>query len=227
MDGTGLTPPKAVIFDWDNTLVNTWPVIHATLNRTFDRYGLTPWTLQETKERVFLSMRDSFPALFGDKWEEAGRVYQDFYLSSHLSDLQILPVSEEVLKYLYNKGIYLALVSNKKGPTLRKEVKHLGWGSYFSKIVGSGDAAYDKPHPDPLYMALEGSGIEPGKDVWFVGDSNVDLEIAKNTGCVPVLYGEVESEIVNEQLRRYQGLDVHHHTRTHEAFLVYLRGLIG
>lgn len=219
--------PKAVIFDWDNTLVNTWPVIHAALHRTFSQYGLIPWTLEETKQRVAHSARDAFPKLFGDKWEEAGMVYQGHYISSHLAELKTLEAAEEVLDYLKSQGIYLALVSNKKGPTLRKEVAHLGWGHYFAQQIGSGDAPRDKPHPDPVHLALEGSGIVAGPDVWFVGDTSVDLEVAKNTGCVPVLYGEVETEVLENGGLRYQQFNLCHHSRTHRDFLALLRRVIG
>jgi len=58
-------PPKAVIFDWDNTLVDSWGTIQAALNMTFDDFGLETWTLEQTKQRVARSMRDSFPILFG------------------------------------------------------------------------------------------------------------------------------------------------------------------
>ncbi len=77
-----LTPPKAVIFDWDNTLVDTWPLIHHALNTTFARYGQPQWTLDETKQRVKHSLRDSFPAIFGEQWEEAGKDYQANYQAS-------------------------------------------------------------------------------------------------------------------------------------------------
>ena len=53
-----LTLPKAVIFDWDNTLVDSWPVIHHALNETLEAYGKPLWTLEETKDRVRHSMRD-------------------------------------------------------------------------------------------------------------------------------------------------------------------------
>lgn len=219
--------PKAVIFDWDNTLVNTWPVIHGALFRTFEQYGLEPWTLEETKSRVAHSLRDSFPKLFGEGWEEAGKAYQAHYIANHLAELEVLAEAEDVLRYLKEKGVYIALVSNKRGPTLRKEVAHLGWEGYFSAAVGSGDVAHDKPHPAPVFAALEGSGVEPAADVWFVGDTHVDLEIARNTGCTPVLYGDVLVETLVEGGLRYQGYAVSHHTRSHGDFLSLLRRLFG
>tara|TARA_R100001086_G_scaffold137349_1_gene71705 strand:- start:1375 stop:1527 length:153 start_codon:yes stop_codon:yes gene_type:complete len=41
-----LTLPRAVVFDWDNTLVDTWPIIHDALNHTFRAWGLREWTLE-------------------------------------------------------------------------------------------------------------------------------------------------------------------------------------
>lgn len=219
---TELTIPKAIIFDWDNTLVNTWPMIHGALYETFNKYGLEPWTLEETKERVGHSLRDSFPALFGEHWEAAGKDYQFFYLRDHLTRLETLPLSEDVLRFLHDKGVYLAVVSNKKGNSLRKEAEHIGWAKYFSKIIGSDDAARDKPHRDPVDLALEGSGLEANDEVWFVGDTTIDLECAKNTGCVPILYGEVLAERRDGKWH-YRGFDVHYHAPTHEDFLEMLK----
>jgi phosphoglycolate phosphatase len=41
-------------------------------------------------------------------------------------------------------------------------------------------------------MALQPSGIAPGADVWFVGDTAIDMECALAAGCVPVLLGAAE-----------------------------------
>ena len=61
-----LPAPKALLFDWDNTLVDTWSVIHHALAVTFEAFGRTPWTLEETRQRVRASARDAFPELFGE-----------------------------------------------------------------------------------------------------------------------------------------------------------------
>ena len=53
--------PDAVLFDWDNTLVDSWPIIHAALNDTFDTFDKKRWSLSETKRKVKHSLRDSFP----------------------------------------------------------------------------------------------------------------------------------------------------------------------
>lgn len=179
--------PKAVIFDWDNTLVETWPAIHAALSRTFERYGLTPWTFEETKQRVRKSMRESFPPLFGARWEEAGAFFKEAFTAIHLDFLKPAPGAEDMLAALTAHGIYLGVVSNKNGDVLRQEAVHLGWEGYFGRIVGAFDAPRDKPAADPVHLALSGSGIACGPEVWFAGDTDVDLECAVTAGCIPVL----------------------------------------
>jgi len=185
-----LTKPKAILFDWDNTLADTWPTIYQAMCETFAAMGHEPWSFEETKERVHRSMRDSFPEIFGDRWEEAGEIYFKSFRRVHLEKLTPLEDAEEVLIALQNTDIYTALVSNKTGEALRLEVNHIGWNKYFSKVVGAKDAAEDKPSPKPVIMALQDSGIEPSQDVWFVGDSVTDMECAYNSNCVPIFYGD-------------------------------------
>jgi len=220
-----LPAPRAVLFDWDNTLVNTWPIIHEALRRTFIAMGQTPWTLEETRQRVAKSMRDSFPELFGDRWEEAGKIYQDSYHELHISQLEALPGAEKLLQKFTEMGLWRAVVSNKKNYNLIAEVPELKWEKYFDALVGSGDAPTDKPFADPVLLALKGSGIEPGPDVWFFGDSVVDLECAKNTGCTPIFFGPDAPEYDNGSQLTFKGFPVSAYGRDHtELFKVLFEG---
>lgn len=179
--------PRALIFDWDNTLVDTWPTIHEALRQTFETMGVEPWTLEQTRQRVRRSMRESFPELFGDRWTHARDVFYDAYERVHLTSLTPCAGAGEGLAALAGQGLYLGVISNKTGRYLRSEAKHLGWAGYFSQLVGAGDAARDKPAPEPVAQALAGSGIAAGGDVWMIGDAGIDMEIAHLTGMTPVL----------------------------------------
>ena len=185
-----MNAPKAILFDWDNTLVNTWPAIHEAINATLTAFGVEPWTFDETRARVRRSMRESFPGLFGERWEEAATFFYARFESTHLKNLEPLPGAAAMLKELRAAGIYLGVVSNKKGDYLRQEVAHLGWESHFGSIVGALDAEKDKPAVESVEMALEGAGIPAGDGVWLAGDTDIDLECACNAGCVPVLVRE-------------------------------------
>jgi len=182
-----LTRPRAVLLDWDNTLVDSFPVIHAAYNDTLRAMGQAEWTFEETCLRVARSMRETFPELFGERWREASEIFYARYAARHLGLVQPLPGAARLLEALGASGVYLGVVSNKNGEYLRREVEHLGWATHFGRVVGAQDAAEDKPSPAPVRLALAGSGIEPGAEVWFVGDNPIDVACARAAGCRPVL----------------------------------------
>ena len=179
--------PKAILFDWDDTLIDNWRSIHAGLNAALIAMGMKPWTMEKTKSNVRRSMRDSFPALFGEKWKEAADIYLTHVKRNHLETLQVLNLVPELLDYINKEGIYIAVVSNKNGALLREEVEFLKWKNLFSSIVGADDAIRDKPNRAPIDMALNGSGIINSSEVWFVGDAPSDIECAYNAGILGVL----------------------------------------
>ena len=182
-----LSRPRAVLFDWDNTLVDSWATIADALNTTLQTFGHAPWTMAEVKTRVRKSMRESFPTLFGARADEATQVFYRRFEAIHTANLAPAPGAAEALAELAAAGFYLAVVSNKKGVYLRREVAHLGWAGYFGRLVGALDATNDKPALAPVLMALEGSGVAPGADVWIAGDTDIGLECARNAACVPIL----------------------------------------
>jgi phosphoglycolate phosphatase len=179
--------PAAIIFDWDNTLVDTWPTIHDALNVMLPQMGHAPWSIAETKARVRQSLRDAFPALFGTRWEEARALYLDAFAAIHLDRLRPLPGAARLIEGLHADARFLALVSNKTGHLLRKEVAALGWTGYFRCIIGAGDAVRDKPDRAPVDLALAEMPTAGRDAVWFVGDTDIDMACAANAGCVPVL----------------------------------------
>lgn len=179
--------PRAIIFDWDNTLVDSWPPIQDALNTTLTTFGHQPWTMQETRQRVRKSLRDTFPGLFGDKWEDAADVFYGRYEEIHAKEVTAFSGSQAMLADLSEIGIYLGVVSNKRGDFLRKEASSLKWDRYFGQIIGANDAPKDKPATDPVHMALSGADLVLNDTIWFVGDADIDLECAVNADCVPVL----------------------------------------
>jgi phosphoglycolate phosphatase len=191
MKPAGIQRPSAVLFDWDNTLVDSWAVIHAALNETFGAMDHPSWTRAETEARVRGSLRDTFPDMFGTRWQDAEKIFYDAFGRMHIEQLTPLPGAAELLRELSDAGLYLGVVSNKRGSFLRLEAEHLGWQAHFRCLAGAGDCARDKPHRDHVDHALglgtESPGPAAGRDVWFVGDADVDMLCAKNAGCHAVL----------------------------------------
>ena len=189
-----LPRPRAILFDWDNTLVDNWGTIRAALNAALAAMGFPPWTMEETRLRVRASLRDSFPRMFGARWPEAREIFYAAYRARHLETLRALPDAERVAKSLAAAGPYLGVVSNKTGPLLRAEAAKLGWDRHFGRLVGAGDAKADKPAPDPVYLATEELTITDYKTVWFVGDAAIDIACARHAGCISVLIGSAPGE---------------------------------
>ncbi|WP_374448715.1 HAD family hydrolase [Stella sp.] len=190
---TAPTAPRAILFDWDNTLVDNWAVISGALNAAFQAMAKPTWSEAECRARVRKSARDTFPELFGDRWREAERIFYSTFEERHLEGLRPMPGAIDLLDRARTRGLYLGIVSNKHGRYLRIEAEHLGWSRRFGRIVGATDAAADKPAPDPVHAALAGSGIVAGPDVWFVGDAGVDMQCALAAGCTPVLVRDEET----------------------------------
>ncbi len=67
--------PSVLLYDWDNTLVDGWAGITAALNAAFTAFGHTLWTVEDTRNRVRVSLRESFPVMFGDQWEHARDIF--------------------------------------------------------------------------------------------------------------------------------------------------------
>lgn len=186
--------PRALIFDWDNTLVDSWEAIGAAMNALRGEFDMPQWTLDEVKANCTRAARDSFPEWFGKDWKKAYDIYYDHFDRVRRSaKIATLLGAEELLRHLKTTGIPAFVVSNKHGEYLRMEAKQLGWSELFVAIVGAQDAARDKPSREPVDLALDKTGIKAHEHVWFVGDSEVDMICARNSGCTPVLIGTPEN----------------------------------
>jgi phosphoglycolate phosphatase len=173
-------PPKAIIFDWDGVLVETTDFIKQAFIHT--QQTVRPH-LEVQTELPGLSLRDYFPSFFGEKATVAEKIFYDYVEKNHLSVLKPTPGASDLLGFLAEQAYPLFVISNKKGELLRKEVDYLSWAGYFKRVIGSGDCLEDKPSALPVKIVLGHFHMEPSRDVWFVGDSAVDMQCAGESGC--------------------------------------------
>ncbi len=183
-----------VLFDWDNTLVDTWGLVHESLQVALRGLGMREWNEEETRRRLGASLRDNFPRLFGDRASKAKALYRGHFLSRHLEILRPFAEAEDLLRWLsrHQDRCEVGIVSNKGGDALRAEIAHLGWGGYFRAVVGAEDLVRDKPDPcclEEIFVRLGGKR-EDFDAMVYVGDSVVDMEFAKRTGMEGVLLGD-------------------------------------
>ena len=184
--------PRVLLYDWDNTLADGWAGITAALNAVFTEFAMPHWSREDTLNRVRVSLRESFPAMFGDRWQHARDVFYGSLTRMHLDHVAPMPGAAEML--MAGRPWPQGVVSNKSGTFLRREVEHLGWAAYFGPVIGAGDARADKPDPAPLFLALSRLGQEAGADVWYAGDTALDMQAARSAGLTAVLIGNAEHD---------------------------------
>ena len=187
--GAAIFRPDVVLFDWDNTLVENWGSIRSALNEALAAYGQPPMTLDQVKHQGRHSARDIFPSLFGEEWRPAREIFLAHLKEYHLAGLSVMPGAEAAMDALGERDVALGIVSNKNRELLRREIDHLGWAGRFASVVGAQDAPADKPDPAPVRLALDTMGIASKKNVWLVGDTDIDMRTAVAAGCLPILVG--------------------------------------
>lgn len=194
--------PRAVIFDWDNTLVDNWGAITEGMNAALTDFGSEAWSIEQVKYRCNRALRDSFPEWFGSKWERARDLFYKRFQEVQMEYLSPLSGANELLSWLGEQKVPLFVVTNKRGDIMRLEAEKLGWADRFVAMIGSLDASCDKPEREPVDLALSKAGMTADdSSIWFVGDKKIDVDCARNSGCTPVLvYNENEAIKSNVEL---------------------------
>jgi len=210
---------KAVIFDWDGTLVDTCGLILDAHNHVREFYDLPLWTMADFMGRASESAREYYPKVYGDKADEAQTVLYDYVEEHHLKYLAPMEGALDLVKAIKTQaGLPVGIVSNKLHKTLLIEIEHLGWAAHFDNVVGAGIAEKDKPNPHSLIMGIEGLKADlTSQDILYVGDTETDLLCSRNTGC-DVIFLQTEGARP-DLIEKYAPK---HHFMTTNEFYCYL-----
>lgn len=188
--------PKSIIFDWDNTLVDTWEVTRDIVNHVRVKFDQPAWSIEEIKNNTHFSAKDAFPKWFGDKTEEAFlclKQYIEEGQEDQIKSLSAIDGAHDLLIYLSKKNIPCSIYSNKQGERLRTEVNYMNWNPYFVGVYGSQDFPFDKPNAYGALEIIKKYSWE-ADSTWFIGDTTVDWTCAKNSGCLPIRVGNTNIE---------------------------------
>ena len=180
--------PTVLLYDWDNTLVDGWAAIAAALNAAFDAFDLPRWTRGRHQGRVRTSLRESFPAMFGARWEEAPRHVLRHLSEQHLAIVRPMPGAARGAAGRGRAG-RRAVVSNKSGKFLRAEVAHLGWDGHFQRRDRrrrrrGGQAGPRRQFSGPCTLTARRS------TVWYWAIPRCDMQAARAAGVTAVLVGD-------------------------------------
>jgi phosphoglycolate phosphatase len=172
----------AVLFDFDGTLIDSYPAIAASVNFVRGEHGLPPLTVDEVRKHVGRGpdhlLGHTVP---GYQAEIDTQRYRTHHPTVMREKTALLPGAAAVLPALKRMGKRLGLCSNKPRVFSAELLRHLGIAEFFDVVLGPEDVERPKPAPDMLRLALERLAL-PADRVLYVGDMTVDIETARAAG---------------------------------------------
>ncbi len=168
---------KLIIWDWDNTLVDTFGAILSAQNVMRHFYGLPAWTKQEAKAAMNVSGRNLIADMVGaDKAQEARQIYLQAY-TKNAAAINLKAGAIEVLEKARSLGYINVLASNKAGSILRNEAHTLNVDEYFDRIIGAEDTDNDKPSKSFADAAIAGFIFDK---LYSIGDGKADIKMGRH-----------------------------------------------
>ena len=185
---------KAVIFDLDGTILDTLDDLKNSVNFALTENGLPERSYEEVRSFVGNGIRLLIERAVPENTDSGviDRCFEDFksHYKEHSADNTkpyegIIALLEE----LKSKGVKLAVVSNKADFAVQTLVEEYFQG-LFDFAVGEREGIRRKPCPDSVNVAMNVLGVT-SDEVFYVGDSEVDVETSHNAGvrCVAVTWG--------------------------------------
>ena len=174
---------RAVLFDWDGTLVDSAELSYDCYVRTFARFGIAfdRGRYQATYSPDWMKTYQDV-GLPREHWTEADRCWLDHYAAGRAP---LLDGAAEALARLRNRDLLLGVVTSGDRSRVGREIAELGLGGFFAAFVGHGDYRERKPHPEGLQLALGRMGADPSEAA-YVGDSPEDVMMARAAGVYAV-----------------------------------------
>ena len=182
---------KLVIFDLDGTLLNTIADLAQATNQALKQLDYPTYPVDDYRFFVGNGINKLFERALpeGQKsMENVLKVRSLFipYYNEHNADYsRPYPGICELLKTLHEKGLQLAVASNKYQEATEKLVHHYFPEIPFVAVLGQREGIPTKPDPT-IVKDILGQTPYSLEDVLYVGDSNVDMQTAQNAGVTAV-----------------------------------------
>lgn len=183
---------QAVIFDMDGTLLNTLDDLYKSVNYALSEMNFPIRTKEEVRRfvgnGVKLLMERAVPK--GCSLEDTElciNIFKDYYSKNMYNRTAPYDGITEILENLKNKNYKIAVVSNKFDLAV-KELSKKYFGDLIDISIGQADDVPQKPAPNGVLKAIKCMGVQSAV---YVGDSDVDVETAKNSNlpCIGVTWG--------------------------------------
>jgi HAD superfamily hydrolase (TIGR01549 family) len=179
---------KTVVFDWDGTLLDSFPAGYRASVTVLRHFGI------DVDRRRFLetyspNWYDSYQMLGvpETEWDNADRLWRETYREQTSA---LFPFVKAMLETLRAGGLDLGLVTSGDRERVLRELDRTGLDEMFSAVVCFEDTPEKKPHPAPLARGLDKLGASASSTV-YVGDRPEDILMGRRAGTFTI---GVESE---------------------------------
>jgi phosphoglycolate phosphatase len=194
---------KTVIFDLDGTLLDTLQDLTNSVNYALRVNDLPERTLDEVRRFVGNGIRNLIKRATPDgeanpRFEAVFAAFKEHYAVHCQDETKAYEGIMELCRELKEQGVHTAIVSNKADFAVKELQKH-----YFDGVIdvaiGEKETVRKKPAPDTVFQSLKELGVD-GEGAVYVGDSDVDIETAKNAGmdCISVTWGFRDEPFLKE-----------------------------
>jgi len=181
---------RAVLFDLDGTLLDTAPDLVGALNHVRRHERMAPVALEEFRHLASRGALGLLRAGLPDADEDALELRRQRFLRHYQENLYeyTRPFAgvECMLAQLEANAIPWGIVTNKPEYLAIPVIEAVGWSSRAACLICGDTLEQRKPHPAPVLVACELTGVEPGQAL-LLGDAPGDLEAGEAAGVLVAL----------------------------------------
>lgn len=197
---------RLCIFDLDGTLLNTIHALTFTTNETLKAFGLSGIVPEQTKRMVgdgYKKQIERALAACGDSaliyYKEAAELYMENFQKYCMKDVRPYDGITHLLSYLKDKGVKIAVYSNKPHAQAVENIETIFGKDFFDCVRGEQPDVPKKPAPDGALLVCKELGFIPSECL-YMGDTNTDMltGIAAGMDTAGVLWGFRDREEISE-----------------------------
>ena len=202
---------KAVIFDLDGTLTDSLESIKISADKAVGKFGFGPYTREQYEyfvgdgadtliARCLQAGGDKSLACFDRAFAEYQKIFEEYCM------YRVAPYDgiRELLRALKEKGVKIAVLSNKPHERTKEVIRTLFGEDYFDMVQGQTAEIEKKPSPKGVFRILEQLHLTE-EDILYLGDTGTDMQTGKAAGAVTIgaLWGFREREELLENHADY------------------------
>ena len=183
---------RAIVFDWDGTLVDSTALIAGALRNACAAIGSPVPSETDARFVIGLGLADALahvaPGLDADTQRALLGHYRTHYLDGEAA-IPLFDGAYAMLEELDAAGYLLGVATGKTRVGLDRAIAALGLAGRFH-ATRCADEGFPKPHPDMLRVLMDRLAVQPAETL-MIGDTTHDIELAHNAGAsvVAVTYG--------------------------------------